>query len=125
MKKISLLVLAALLMAGCSSKTSILKDYHNSCDAMNQAPDAYVAYVDCMNALVSADTKVSRGNGTINIMATANQYKQQVLARKMTSQDARASLQTKYPRFVFKYVILQPSSSTAPVATADAATPSK
>lgn len=116
MKKISLLVLSVLLMAGCASKYSILMKYHDSCDATNQAPDDYVAYVDCMNALVNSDAKVSQGSGTIKIMGTANDYKNQVIAGKMTSQDARTALQAKYPRFVFKYSNPQPSDSAAPTA---------
>jgi hypothetical protein len=104
MKKLSLLALIVLAAAGCASKSSILHKYHMQCDGMNPAPTAFVGYVDCMNALLTSDHKVSRGSGTIKVMATANQFKLQVLENKMTSQEARAAFQEKYKKFTFANV---------------------
>lgn len=118
MKKISLLALTVLLIAGCSSKYSILMKYHDTCDQNNAASSAFVGYVDCMNAEVGADPKVSQGSGTINIMATANQFKQKVLAGTMTSEQARTDFQNKYPRFVFKYGTPDPVAPVAADTTA-------
>ncbi|AWH88358.1 hypothetical protein [Limnobaculum parvum] len=101
MKKLSLLALIVLAVAGCASKYSILTKYHMRCDEMNPTADAFVGYVDCMNSLVNADDKVSQGNGTIKIMATANQYKVQVLEKKMTSKAAKQAFQNKYQKFTF------------------------
>ncbi|AKJ43515.1 hypothetical protein [Pragia fontium] len=103
MKKMSILVLVVLAVAGCASKYSIMTKYHKQCDAQNPEANAYVGYVDCMNALLAADHKVSQGSGAINIMATANKYKQQVIDGKMTGKEAKLAFQNQYKRFIFNF----------------------
>ncbi|SQI44021.1 Uncharacterised protein [Leminorella richardii] len=123
MKKMAILALTVLSIAGCASKYSILTQYHNQCDAANPDPEAYVGYVNCMNTMVSLDPKISRGSGTINIMAYANQLRLQVQEHKMTGTDARKELQNKYSRIKFIYSLpqqqdtpLAPSTQDAPLA---------
>lgn len=120
MKKLSLLALIVLAVAGCASKYSILTKYHMRCDTVNPSADAFVGYVDCMNSLVDADDKVSQGSGTINIMATANKYKVQVLEKKMTSKEAKQAFQNQYKRFNFASNV-----DPAPDAVVPASTPVK
>ena len=122
MKKMAILALAALFMTGCASKYSILMQYHNQCDAANPDPEAYVGYVDCMNSMISLDSKVSRGSGTLTIMGYANQLKLQVQEHKMTGIDARKELQNKFSRIKFNYSLPQQQATpSAPVADAPAA----
>jgi len=96
MKRILILSLVAMALAGCAQTKIRFVNYHHKCEAINPEPADFVAYVGCMNATLNGDPVTKETSGATKYLTLANRYKDRVLKGEMKSEDASFKLRMDY-----------------------------